>query len=56
MITDSAPSRRALEMQSIPVSPPPTTTTRLPAAVIAFSGGVARAGRPCDWATQRLRW
>ena len=30
----------------MPVSPPPTTTTRLPSALITWSGGVSRKGRP----------
>ena len=33
-----APSRLEFEMQSIPVSPPPITITRLPAAVISVPG------------------
>ena len=54
--TLSAPSRSAFDTQSMPVSPPPTTTTRLPSALMVASGGVSRAGRPCERATQRLRW
>ena len=54
---DSAPSRTALPTQSAPVSPPPITTTRLPAAVSARAGGagVAGARRVSSRATQRLR-
>ena len=40
----------------MPVSPPPITTTRLPAAVISLPGAGSRDGRPCGAATQRLRW
>ena len=43
-------------MQSIPVSPPPTTTTRLLSALITRPGGVWRKGRPSAAATARLRW
>ena len=43
-------------MQSMPVSPPPITITRFPAAVISVPGSGARDGRPSCAATQRLRW
>ena len=48
-VTEAAPSRCALPTQSAPVSPPPITTTCLPAAEMTRSG----AGAP---ATKRLRW
>ena len=55
-VTDSAPSRIELPTQSAPVSPPPITTTCLPAAVIAGSSGAGIAGAGPIWpATQRLR-
>ena len=55
MTTLRAPSRWELEMQSIPVSPPPITITFLPAAVISVPGAGVRDGRPSWAATQRLR-
>ena len=54
-VRGSAPSRQALDMQSIPVSPPPTTTTRLPAALIAVSWAPGQCRRALRAATQRLR-
>ncbi len=55
-VTDSAPSRIELPTQSAPVSPPPTTTTCLPAAVITGRSGWATVGSgPSSPATQRLR-
>ena len=56
MTTLSARSRCELEMQSMPVSPPPITITFLPSAVILAAGSVSRNGRPWLAATQRLRW
>ena len=56
-----APSRCEFATQSAPVSPPPITTTCLPAAVIDVvargrrrSAGVVPA--PSSRATKRLRW
>ena len=56
MTTLRAPSRWELEMQSMPVSPPPMTITFLPAALISLPGAGARDARPSWAATQRLRW
>ena len=39
-VTEAAPSRSEWPTQSAPVSPPPTTSTFLPAAVIGFSGAL----------------
>ena len=43
---DSAPSRLALEMQSMPVSPPPITTTCLPGGGDPVAGGGSGAAAP----------
>ena len=49
----AAPSRSALPTQSAPVSPPPITTTSLPAAVISRSIGGCRRSARKGWARTR---